>query len=188
MRRSVVPILAAVLLAAGCSSSKPSSPAFQSQTTDAIGQTKAATSQGPEASAALGSPITKGALRITMSGPVTAVKANSGLEVKFNVTMTDTAASGSVDGPENFMVRCDANRDDPDKSFGTYWAATTAAGLTVNAGKTATGTAVVGWVTPQQTVRCTGAATVEAQWPMVGYLAWTLPVDVVAQVNKTGGV
>jgi len=186
MRR--VAVLAVVMLTAGCSSS--GSKSTGNTAADGIGQTKpAAKAQGPESTAALGSTITKGALRITMAGPVTAVKAgDTGLQVTFNVTMTNTASSGDVDGPENFMVRCDANRDAKNDTFGNYWATTTAAGKTIPAGKTVTGIAVVSWLKWNSTVRCTGPTTIEAQWPLVGYLAWTLPADVVAKVNTAGGV
>lgn len=178
---SLLPLL--LLASAGCSSST---------TTTSIGHTKpAAKPQAPESTAALGAPITKGALRITMDGPVTAKKDGDngpGLMVAFNVTMTNTATSGDVQGPGGFMVRCDADRDAKNNTFGNYWSTTTAADKTISAGQTVTGTAVVPWLQWNSTVRCTGPTTIEAQWPTVGYLAWTLPADVVEKVNVAGGV
>lgn len=138
------------------------------------------------ATAALGATITKGSLQIEAAGPPVVVKDGSGagLEVTFQITMRNTSGSGHVDGPGSFGIRCDANRAD---GPGGDWVNSTALNKTIQAGQSVTGTAVVSWLDWNKSTKCTGPTTLEADWIGTGFVAWTLPDAVVAQVNAAVG-
>lgn len=154
---------------------------------DAIGQTVSASTPSPAApQAQLGSPISKGALTVTVTGPVTTEKSDTATYATFHVTLTNTASSGDVIGPDSFGIRCDANRDD--RNPGDEMSTTTIAqDKHIAAGKTMSGVAVVAWLTWDKSVKCTGPTTIEARFLSGGFLSWTLPADVVAKVNAVGG-
>lgn len=180
--------LAALVVAdlAACSSSGITA-GKRPGTANGIGQVVApATTGKPVKSADFGNPITQGSLTITVAGPVTTERDDSGLLATFHVTMTNTATSGDVVGPDFFGVRCDVNRDDynPGDEMST---STVGGDKHIAAGQTVTGIAVDAWLKWNSIAQCTGPTTVEARFLQGGFLAWTLPVDVVAQVNKAGG-
>lgn len=179
-------VLAAVCLA-GCSSSG-STAGFHPGASNGIGHVVTpATNDKPVAAADLGKPITQGALTITVAGPVTTERDDAGLLATFHVTMTNTAPSGDVVGPDSFGVRCDANRDDfrPGDEMSTT---TVAQDKHIAAGRSTSGVTVVAWLKWNSIAKCTGPTTIEARFLQGGYLSWTLPADVVAQVNTAGGM
>lgn len=181
--RSLLLAAAVVLGAAGCSSSGSSAAPPPASTTTAIGQVVApSTSAAPVVTADLGKPITQGALTITVSGPVTTAPDDPGLTATFHVTMANTGSSGDVVGPDFLGVRCNANRDD--RNPGDMMSSSTIKGdAHIPAGKIVTGVVVDAWLTWDSKATCTGVTTVEARFLQGGSLSWTLPADVVAQVN-----
>lgn len=184
--RTPLVFAALAMLAAGCSSSGSTHPAAAG-TSPGIGQIVAPSTSPVAATAELGSPITQGALTITVAGPVTTEHSDKETLATFHVTMTNTAKTGDVVSPDWFGVRCDANRDQ--RHPGDMMASSTLENdQHIGAGKTMTGTAVEAWLTSDSTVKCTGVTTIEARFLGTdSFLAWTLPDDVVAQVNKAGG-
>jgi hypothetical protein len=146
-----------------------------------------ATTGIPVAAADLGKPLTQGSLTITVAGPVTTERDGAGLLATFHVTMVNNAKSGDVVGPDFFGVRCDANRDDHNP--GDEMSSSTVGGdKHIAAGQTVTGVAVDAWLKWNSITKCTGPTTVEARFLQGGFLAWTLPADVVANINAAGGV
>lgn len=181
-------LLAAAVAAAvaGCSSSGSSKTPPQAGSTTAIGQVVAPSTTGPASSAALGKPITQGSLTITIAGPVTTAKSDGEFTAAFHVTATNTAASGAVVSPDWYGIRCDANRGDG-RPGDMLSGSTAPKDKQISAGQTASGTAVVAWLKWNQVVKCTGTTTIEADFLQGGFLAWTLPANVVAQVNAAAG-
>jgi len=175
--------LAAAFLVAGCSSSA-STPAASTTTAGGIGAPLPSSAlPSATSSAPLGQPIHRGDLTMTISGPPSVQADGGGLDVTFNVSMTNTGSS-PVAGPGEFGVRCDANRGD---GPGGWLTSTTAAHKVIPAGQTVTGTAVVQWVDNGAVTKCTGVTTIEADWTGTSYLAWTIPPAEVATVNAGGG-
>ncbi len=188
MRIVLTALALAVCSAAAACSSSGSAPAREPGSVvgsaPAIGRTVPTT--GAAAVAGLGQPITQGALKITVKGPVSTEKDGAELLVTFDVTMVNTAASGDVIGPDWFGVRCDVNRTD--RMPGDEVATTTVSGARrIAAGQTVTGVAVDAWLKWNSISVCTGPTTVEARFLNNAFESWTIPAEAVAQINAAGG-
>lgn len=165
-------LAATLYLVTACSSSASTKPA------GGIGA-PVTTPKGPAAvkTAPLGTAITAGDLTMTISGPPTTKPNGAGLAVEFQVSMTNKSTSAPVKGPQAFAVSCNG-------ASGGWLASSTAGGLTLDAGRTQTGTADVLWLESDSTVRCQGATTIDAQFGgFAGKLSWTIPVDQVVTIN-----
>jgi hypothetical protein len=181
MRRVVVAAVLIAVAVAGCSSTAKTPVGNASD----IGQPGSVTSSGVGTAVALGSPIWKGALLMSIAQPVTVQFApdHKGLVMSFSVTMSNTGGSGNIDGPKGFLVRCDANRHANDDAFTDYWPATNVVDRTIAPGQSVSGVALVPWLSQNSMTRCSGMTTIEALWPGAGRLEWTIPADVVVRVN-----
>lgn len=138
------------------------------------------TPKGAEAAktAPLGTAVTAGDLTMTIAGDAATKPDGSGLAVTFQVSMTDTSTTARVKGPMAFAVSCNG-------SSGGWLASSTAGGLTLDAGRTQTGTADVLWLQSSSTVQCQGPTTLDAEFGgFDGKLSWTIPPDQVAVINQ----
>lgn len=161
---------ATLCLMTACSSSA-------SKPAGGIGAPIIATSNTAVTTAALGTPIRAGELSMTISGPATTKPDGAGLGVTFQVSMTDTGKA-QVKGPQAYAVTCNG-------ASGGWLATSTAGGLTLDAGATKTGTAVVLWLGDNSTAQCKGTTTIDAEFGgFDGKLSWTIPPDQVATINQ----
>jgi hypothetical protein len=182
MNKRIAGGLAGLLLVgvAGCSSSK-STAGGMPKTGDVLPPAKSS-SAAAAPKVDLGQPLTVGALKLTLTGPVDAKMDGTELYVNFPITAANTSTAGDVAYPDWFGVRCDANRSG--KVGDMYQNSDPKQRQRISAGQAVTGHISVGWLTWDKAVRCTGETLIEvdgSQGP-VGY--WRLPSDIVDQVNK----
>jgi len=175
--RYVLVLAASACLAAACSGSKPPTPVPK----PGVGQVLAPATTAAQRTVGIGAGITVGALKINVAGPSSISFDGDGLDVTFDVFMTNTGTSGDVSGPASFGIRCDANRNG---DVGDWWSTSTAGhNRRIPAGQSVDGRAVVAWLKWNDRVQCTGTTTIEADFGRSGVLAWIIPPSVVAKVN-----